>query len=173
MHQAMGLRQHGIWVGTLTIVFLLAACGATSSAPGSSSSTQTANTTTSTTSTGPTPTPTGCRAFAEPGSQAQFGEMIPLPPQTYIGLGIGSDGNLATPACTVDGTQTTITAYLNANLPLNGWHQFDPSKDTSTGCDTVTWVKNHTGLAWHAAPGAMPNSAFWIIYTCSKVDGGS
>jgi hypothetical protein len=168
MQQGAGHGRHAGWAAIMLMGWLLAACGAASTS-NSGTTTQMVGTS----ATGPTPTPTGCQPFAEPGTQAQFGEMIPLPPQTYIGLGIGSDGNLATPACTVGGTQTTITAYLNANLPQNGWHMFDPNKDTSTGCDSVTWVKDHTGLAWHAPPGAMPNTSFWIIYTCSKVDGGT
>jgi hypothetical protein len=166
MHKGVRFGRLALgWVGALALG--LAACGTTGAG-----TTTTHASITATAAQTPTQVPTSCQAFADPGTQAQFSEVIPLPPQTYLGIGIGSDGNLATPACTVDGTQATITAFLNTNLPQNGWHMFDASTDTSAGCDTVTWVKNHTGLAWHAPPGATPNTAFWIIYTCSKVDGG-
>ena len=123
-------------------------------------------TTSATTPTPPTPGPVTCQfTHSEPPPA-----NVPLPPGTIIGGGNGASGVVTTQVCTPGGTQSSISAFMNANLPGAGWHVYNPSTDVNGGCPHTfwTWANGHTALYWDfTSAGKVP---YWTIWICGRIN---
>jgi hypothetical protein len=188
-----GLVRAALVLATLLVAstVLLAACGITSSA--THLSTPVVATDTATPLPSPTtppvtptagPTATTCLpdAYGLYASQTTYitsldAFYLPAPPKTKHGIGstgTNSYGTMggASGLCTI-GTQASINAFYDAQLPALGWSHSTPPSAVTQKCSAsgapwtgVQWWKDNNLFSWGGDGDAGGGSVFWSYNFC-------
>lgn len=118
-----------------------------------------------------TPIANACADWAKNGPLGPLPTGIPLPPGTLVGYGNGATGEVLTAACTDNTTKDAINTFMAHNLPLAGWHPYNPAQD-GAGCQKADWAKGHEALSWTFGDrlnGTGYGPPMWTLWTCNRL----